>query len=124
MQESQCKSLDFSSREEKTDFGHILYFDAKQGRFALYWYDDDSTKIYLSNVDIWKKWQGLGLGNMLLARAVEEARKLSVQHGFNSLVLNCKKDSFVHAWYQRNGFEDFKPKDEDYVWMKRDLQAS
>ena len=54
--------LVFKTRKGRTDFGHVIYFDAKQGRFALYWYDDDLSKIYLSNVDIWKDYQGIGLG--------------------------------------------------------------
>ena len=69
--------LVFKKRKERTDFGHVIYFDAEQGRFALYWYDDDLSKIYLSNVDIWKDYQGNGLGNILLSRAIEEANKLS-----------------------------------------------
>ena len=56
LNESSLDYLDFESREEKTDFGRVIYFDAVQGRFALYWYDDDLSKIYLSNVDIWKDY--------------------------------------------------------------------
>jgi GNAT superfamily N-acetyltransferase len=114
--------LAFRTRKERTDFGHAIHFDAKQGRFALYWYDDDLSKIYLSNVDIWKDYRGIGLGTILLSRALEEAKKLSQQHGFKSILLNCRKDSFVHSWYQRNGFEDYKPKDRQHVWIERKIR--
>lgn len=124
-----CGRLDglgpFEVKMEKTDFGCVRYYNCGQGRFALYWYDDDKTRLYLANVDIWKGFRGRGLGNELLGKALEEARGLSKRLGFRELFLNCGKSSFAHGWYEKFGFEDFKAHERDpgRVWMVKTLRG-
>lgn len=121
--ESSSNSFSFDVKKEKTDFGYVYYYDCKQGRFALYYYDDDKNRLFLSNVDIWKEYQGKGLGNELLKKSIEEAYKFSKKFGFKELFLYCKKSSFVHDWYKKFGFKDFKEyeKDSNYIWMRKVL---
>lgn len=117
------ESLSFKVTIKKTDFGYVHYYDCKEGRFALYYYNDDMTKLFLSNVDIWREYQGNGFGNELIKKSISESQKLSDKFGFKELFLNCKKSSFVHQWYKKFGFKDYKQKEDnsDYIWMIKTL---
>ena len=117
------ENLQFKIKKEKTDFGYVLYYNCKEGRFALYYYNDDKNNIFLSNVDIWEQYQGKGFGNELLQYALNEVKKINKNHNFKILFLYCKKDSFVHNWYRKFGFKDYKDyeKDSRYIWMKKKL---
>lgn len=112
---------DVDVKEETTDFGKTWHVNSPDGsfRFALYMYDDDPKTAYLSNVFVDEKMRGNGIGNTILDKADEMARKI----GAETLCLKVKRDSFVHQWYRRKGYVDFQPDndDKDHIWMKKKL---
>jgi GNAT superfamily N-acetyltransferase len=104
-----------------TQWGTIRYYtEWSRFRFAMYNYDDDESTEYLSNVYVEKDYRGHGIGNGILKMAEDEASLL----GSKYLMLRALKDSWMHDWYKRHGYEDFQI-DEDFpefIWMKKELQ--
>ena len=113
--------MDFSIKEESTDFGKRWYIDSndKIWRFALYVYNDDPFTYYLSNVFVSEDYRKRGIGNIILNMANDIAKS----HNANTLMLKVIANSFMHDWYQRHGFEDFVCDDEDlnYMWMRKEI---
>ena len=103
-----------------TEWGIVRYYtDESKFRFAMYKYDDDKLAEYLSNVHVEKSYRHHGIGNGILKVAEDKARN----HGSKYLMLRVLKDSWMHDWYNRHGYENFCP-DEDspeYIWMKKYL---
>ena len=107
---------------EKTDFGEVWYMTSDPKgifRFAIYRYDDDRDTIYLSNVFVSEDHRKQGLGNTILNAADEVAKKLKA----NAICLKVKRDSFVHDWYERNGYTDLSIDEEEpeYIWMTKNI---
>ena len=110
-----------NTREEKTDFGTVWYYDAEDGsfRFAVYQYDDDPDTLYFSNLFVNEDQRGNGTGNRILKQVDEIAK----EKGVSTICLRVKKDSFVHRWYERNGYIYIEDDQEEpgYVWMNKQI---
>ena len=110
-----------TTKEEITDFGKRWYIedDDKTFHFALYIYDDDPDALYLSNVYVSEENRRKGFGNLILKIADDIAKNMNV----SVIMLKARRNSFVHDWYERNGFVDFQIDSEDdgFIWMKKEL---
>ena len=89
-------------REEVTDFGKVYYINTNTFRFALHYYNDDLSAVYLTSVFVNEKYRGRGLGNLILSMAEDIAK----QHKFETISLKCKIGGTVHDWYKRHGYTD------------------
>lgn len=110
-----------NTREEKTDFGTVWYYDAEDGsfRFAVYQYDDDSDTLYFSNLFVSEDKRGQGTGNVILKQIDDIAK----EKGVSTICLRVKKDSFVRSWYERNGYTYIEDDQEEpeFVWMNKQI---
>ena len=110
------------TKKEKTEWGYRWYVNDVEERFkfALYRYDDDLETLYLSDIDVFKEYQGQGLGNKILEIAENTARKWNAKR----IRLWCNKKSFVFDWYKRHGYEDMNIERDDtpgYEWLEKEL---
>lgn len=103
--------------QEKTDFGEIWYIKYKQFDFALYSYDDDKTRLYISCVYVKKKYRQKGFGNKILDLSYRFAKSMN----FNELILKVKSNTFVYDWYKRNDFNDLSKDNDNYVWLNKKI---
>ena len=117
-------NMTVSTSYEKTDFGEVWYMTSDPKgififRFAIYRYDDDRDTIYLSNVFVSEEHRKQGLGNTILNAADEVAKNLKA----NAICLKVLQDSFVHDWYERNGYADLSIDEEEpeYIWMSKSV---
>lgn len=89
------------------------------GKVSIYQYNDDSSSIYVANLFVLKSYRHKGIGIQLL--------KISEQIGKSLNADNCyllvKKDSWMHEWYKRIGYMDFKnyEKQKGFIWMIKSL---
>lgn len=103
---------------ENTDWGVVYRYSEDNYRFALYAYDDDVKTMYLSNVRVEPAARKRGIGNEILAKAENEAKR----HKADTICLKALRTSWVHDWYERHGYADFcYDEDADYIWMKHRL---
>lgn len=109
---------EISMRTEDVYWGTRWYFDDVEGRyrFALYKYHVDPSRMFLANVFVKEEERGKGLGNEILQKAEDIARKSS-----DTLFLKTKNGSKTHEWYKRHGFEDFQ-KEGSWMWMKKNIK--
>ena len=115
-------NMTVSTSYEKTYFCEVWYMTSDPKvifRFAIYRYDDDKETIYLSNVFVNDDNRKQGLGNTILDAADRVANKLKA----NAICLKVLQDSFVHDWYERNGYSDLSIDEEEpeYIWMRKEL---
>ena len=121
------ESLDYeglgniNTKEEKTDFGTVWYYDAEDGsfRFAVYQYDDDPDSLYFSNLFVKEENRGNGIGNVILKHIDDIAKEKDAAR----IILRVKKESFVQKWYERNGYTYIEDDQEEpgFVWMKKQI---
>lgn len=104
---------------------YILNVKTKYYKFSLYWYNDDKEVIYLSDVQVYKKYRGNGLGNILLRHVEYEIDIINSRIPFKYLILKATNKSFVFDWYQRNGFEVYNSVDYTpyYFWLRKRLNV-
>ena len=109
-------------KEEITSWGKQIYYNNtdKSIRFALYYYNDEPSILYFSNLYIDEKYRNRWIGQKILDYAFKYAKK----HRYKDIILNAVKDSWVQKWYERNGFEYLEDADGEYVgnaWMIKKL---
>lgn len=109
-------------KEETTSWGKRIYYNNidKSIRFALYYYNDDPSILYFSNLHVDEKYRNRGIGQKILDYVFEYTKK----HEYKDIILNVVKDSWVQKWYERNGFEYIEDADGEYagnVWMIKHL---
>lgn len=106
-------------RTKNTDWGMQYFYSGYDYTFALYVYNDDVKTMYLSNVFVSYFDRKQGIGNKILLMAETETRK----HNANTICLKVLKSSWMHDWYKRHGYSDFREDEEDneYIWMKHHI---
>ena len=116
----ESNNKDIRVKEEKTDFGKVLYFNSNNNsfKFALYQYDDEPDVLYLANVSVNKSHRKNGLGNNILSFVDNFANKINA----SAILLKVKKDSFMFEWYKRNGYKYHSDADSSYVWMIKKMK--
>lgn len=111
------------TRKDVTDWGCRWWIEAsdKSFHFVIYRYDDNLKKIYLANVEVQKEKRGQGLGKRIMKAVDRIAKNWKAEE----IYLWVKKDSGVRYWYQKCGYEDYKPhKKPGYIWMRKFVNES
>jgi len=83
----------------------------------IYWFHDDNTIIYLYQLNVNEKSKRQGIGTELQ----QLREKMGLCLGAKISCLWVKKGSWMHDWYKRRGYIDWKNNDteENAIWMKK-----
>lgn len=85
---------------------------------CVYQYMDDKSSVYLSNLKVDLEYQRKGLGIRLLRILEILGRSLGATYSY----LWVEKQSWMHKWYKRQGYTNFKQhNDINFIWMKKKL---
>lgn len=116
----------FICHVNNSDWGSsVLVMERKGKAFArTYWYNDDAGTIYFDWLSVDENERKNGIATELLNAHIEVAKKFKVES-----FLNVQKDSWMHEWYKRKGYEDYKDNEKDSkiifvgesendIWMK------
>jgi GNAT superfamily N-acetyltransferase len=98
----------------------ILIMEKKGKAFArVYWYYDDLKTIYLDWLTVSEDERKKGLGTHL--QQIRE--NIGRRTGATTSCLWVEKNTWMHEWYKRRGYVDWKDNDnhENAVWMKKSL---
>jgi len=93
----------------------------EQGKaFArMYQYKEDNAVIYLDSLSVEESMRKQGVGTKL-----QEIREnIGKSIGATTSFLWVLKDSWMHEWYKKRGYEDYSDYEEDdmCIWMKKGL---
>lgn len=107
--------------QSKSDWGGSILIMEKTGKaFArIYWFDDDDTTVYLDWLDVNEEERRKGIGLELQEIREEMGRKF----GAKTACLWVDKDSWMHEWYKRRGYEDWQENknQNNAIWMSKSL---
>lgn len=109
----------FISHLKTESWGSSILIMEKNGKAfgRLYWYSDDNSTIYLDmlSVDIERRKQGIGTELQQLREEI--GRNL----GATSCYLWVQKNTWMHNWYKRRGYEDWQVyvQEENSIWMRK-----
>jgi len=85
---------------------------------SVYWYLDDSSTIYLSNLVVYPQFRNKGIGEKLQLIREQIGKDLNA----NTSCLWVKKESWMFKWYQRRGYSYLKTHSrKGFVWMTKPL---
>ncbi len=111
----------FILHHKYSDWGSSILIMEETGKAfgRLYQYSDDSTTVYLDWLSVDKEFRRQGIGTELQ----EIREKIGVELGANTSCLSVQKDTWMHNWYKRRGYEDWKDdeNDENFIWMKKPI---
>lgn len=84
-----------------------------------YWFDDDTTTIYLSELSVNEGHRNKGIGLQLQLIREEIGREIGAKYA----VLWVDKKSWMRKWYDRRGYKYFKKRDHDTttMWLRKKL---
>lgn len=98
----------------------VLIMEKNGHAFArVYWYHDDNESIYLDWLTVNEEHRKNGIG-----RELQEIReKIGMISGAEFSYLCVRKETWMHNWYLRRGYVDFKDDEENaaLIWMKKSL---
>ena len=107
----------FISHTSKTDWGGSILIMEKNGRaFArTYWFNDDDKTIYFDWLSVDESERGNGIATELLNAHIETAKLYNIES-----MLWVEKGSWIHDWYKRKGYQDFKDNEKEInaIWMR------
>ena len=93
--------MECNIREEITDFGKVYYINTDTFRFALHYYNDDLSAVYLTSVFVDEKYRGRGLGNLI----------------FGFLIRDNYERQDIIAWEElQNRFQCKDKKNKNWIW--------
>ena len=85
---------------------------------CIYRYFDDSSMVYLSNLVVYPQFRNKGIGEKLQV----EREQIGQDIGAEYACLWVKEETWMHEWYKRRGYSDFKDHEEKgFVWMTKPL---
>lgn len=90
----------------------------KKSSARIYQYSDDNASVYFENIRVDSEFQRKGLGTRLLRMLEVFGKSLGATESY----LWVRKDSWMHEWYRRKGYTDFKEHQvTNFIWMKKHL---
>lgn len=102
-------------------WGWEVYVMEKKGKAfgRVYGYNDDKTTAYLAGLSVEESSRKQGLGTE--TQKVREA--IAGRGGIKTLCLWVEKGTWMHEWYKRRGYQDWKDHEEqeNNVWMRKEL---
>jgi len=96
--------------------GSVLVMEKSGKAFArTYWFNDDTDTIYFDWLSVDESERGNGIATELLNAHIGIAKKFEVE-----TMLWVKRDTWVHEWYNRKGYQDYKDyeKESNAIWMR------
>lgn len=85
---------------------------------SVFWYLDDSSTVYLSNLVVYPQFRNKGIGKQLQEIREQIGKDLNA----NTSCLWVKKESWMFKWYQRRGYSEIKTHErKGFVWMTKPL---
>jgi len=106
----------FSANLSPDNVQDTLTIIEKEGKsfVQVYWYHDDPLSFYIASLYVTDTKKGLG--NNLLDLCEDLGRELSKKDSY----LWVEKNSWMHEWYLRRGYTDYKDHEkENYIWMRK-----
>jgi len=99
---------------EDDGFGYVLVMEKSGKAFArTYWFVDHTDTIYFDWLSVDEKYRGKGIATELLNYHIKIAKMFGVE-----TMLWVKKDTWIHEWYKRKGYKDYKDYDKENIWMQ------
>lgn len=88
------------------------------GSLCLYYYKDDISTCYLSNLMVNEYKRHRFIAKTLMSTVFEYC----LAHEYTLISLRVKKTDWVHEWYKRLGFLDYMDDKEDgLIWMVKSI---
>ena len=85
---------------------------------SVYWYLDDNSTVYLSNLLVYPQFRNKGIGEKLQVIREQIGKDLNA----NTSCLWVKKGTWMHEWYKRRGYSILKyHKQKGFIWMTKPL---
>ena len=85
---------------------------------SIYWYLDDNSTVYLSNLVVYPQFRNKGVGKQLQEIREQIGRDLNA----NISCLWVKNGTWMHEWYKRRGYSNLKDHEQKgFVWMSKPL---
>lgn len=113
----------FISHFKSESWGCSVLIMEKTGKAfgRIYWFNDDANTIYLDWLSVDESVRKQGIGRELQEIREEIGRILNAK----TSCLWVKKDTWMHEWYQRRGYVDWKNYDneENAIWMQKSLNV-
>lgn len=117
----ECISSRFISYYSLEYWGFSISIMEKTGKAfcRLYQFNDYSDTVYLDSLGVDVKIRGQGMGTEL--QLIRE--NMGVKLGATMSCLWVRKNTWMHDWYKRRGYEDWKDNEneENAIWMKKML---
>ena len=105
-------------------WGSSILIMEKNGKAfgRIYWYYDDNTTVYLDWLSVDEKARRKGIGTNLQ----EIREEIGVRLGANTSCLWVRKNTWMHDWYKRRGYENWKDynEEENAVWMRKSIVSN
>ena len=95
--------------------GSVLVMEKSGKAFArTYWFSDDSSTIYFDWLSVDESERGNGIATELLNNHIQIAKDLKAE-----TMLWVKQDTWMHEWYKRKGYKDYKTyeKESNAMWL-------
>ena len=110
--------MNYIKHYRNEDWGSTILYMEENGRASasLYWYDDDKTTMYLSELSVSPVYRNEGVGTELQVLREETCKLL----GGKRTRLMVKKDTWMYDWYKRRGYEEFED-NVDFIWLQKEL---
>jgi N-acetylglutamate synthase-like GNAT family acetyltransferase len=87
----------------------------------VYWYNDDSTSIYINWLSVDTDFRNKRVGTKLL----ELCEEIGIAIGVSNAYLWVDHNSWMHDWYKRCDYIDYKKHDdENFIWMRKTLKKN
>lgn len=85
---------------------------------SVYWYIDDISTVYLSNLIVNPNCRNKGVGRKLQMIREQIGKNLKAKTSY----LWVKKESWMYNWYKRRGYSDLNEHNQEgFVWMEKPL---
>lgn len=111
----------FITHYKTSDWGNSILLMENTGKafVRMYWYNDDKTTVYIDCLSVDDKFRKHGIGTRLLIMCEQMGHGLDAQNS----CLSVNKNSWMHDWYQRKGYFDYKECDDENntIWMRKSL---
>lgn len=85
---------------------------------CLYWYLDDTSVVYLCNLNVKSQHRKKGIGLQLQILREQIGKNLNASQA----CLWVKKGSWMYEWYKRRGYSDYSAHSKNgFIWMIKQL---
>jgi GNAT superfamily N-acetyltransferase len=113
--------MKFTSHCKAEPWGYSILLMEKRGKAfgRIYWYNDDTTTVYLDGLSVDAEFRRKGIGTELQEIREGIGRNL----GATISCLWVRKNTWMHDWYKRRGYADCgnNENEENAVWMHKSL---